>query len=565
MADTGKDTIYIDVDDEITAIIEKVRDSKHKIVALVLPKRTSALQSIVNMKLLKRTAKSEDKNLVLITSESGLLPIAGAVGLHVAKTLQTKPSIPAPPEVPSSPEAVIDDGVHADSVDKTKTVGELAGAAAVIGTAKQEPLEETIDIDNLDDNDDKTKSGKKDKKTKDKGSKIKVPNFDKFRLRLLLAGAGLILLIVFLFFATKVWPKATVTIQTNAVSVNTTFSFTADTAAKSLDEVKSTVPATVRDENVSNNLKVPATGQKNVGDPATGTMTMYYCPSNNSAQITVPSGTVFSSSGISFATTADAVVPASNFTGGGNCKKDQSQTANVTATQGGASSNVAAASYVSNLSGVTGTGSAMTGGTDKTVTVVQQSDIDGAVEKLTQNTDKAKVDLTAQLKDAKLFPLPATILAGKQTISSDAKVGDQASDVTVTAQTDFTMLGVKRDDLKKLVVDSAKSQIDTSKQDISDDGLDLATFAVTTHASANNQTLSVQTTATAGAQINTDSLKTQIIGKKSGDVQQLIQDLPSVQSVNVKFSPFWVNKVTKNTKRINIIVLKSQASSNGSN
>ena len=56
-----KDTIYIDVDDEITAIIDKVITSKHKIVALVLPKRAVVLQSIVNMKLLKRTADEAKK------------------------------------------------------------------------------------------------------------------------------------------------------------------------------------------------------------------------------------------------------------------------------------------------------------------------------------------------------------------------------------------------------------------------------------------------------------------------------------------------------------------------
>src|SRR5438105_4435466 len=95
MATTNdKETIYIDIDDEITTIIEKVRAANEKIVALVLPKRATVLQSIVNMKLLKRTADAEKKSLVLITSEAGLMPLAGTVGLYVAKTLQTKPAVP---------------------------------------------------------------------------------------------------------------------------------------------------------------------------------------------------------------------------------------------------------------------------------------------------------------------------------------------------------------------------------------------------------------------------------------------------------------------------------------
>src|SRR4051794_14355814 len=94
----GKDTIYIDVDDEITSIIDKVDNAKQKVVALVLPKRASSLQSTVNMRLLKRSATSAGKNVVLITSESALLPLAGVAGLHVAKNLQSKPEIPPHPK-----------------------------------------------------------------------------------------------------------------------------------------------------------------------------------------------------------------------------------------------------------------------------------------------------------------------------------------------------------------------------------------------------------------------------------------------------------------------------------
>src|SRR5271167_1728770 len=107
MSDSQKDTIYIDIDDEITSIIDKVRSAQHRIVALVLPKRATMLQSSVNMKLLKKAAEDGKKRLVLITSEAGLLPLAGSIGLHVAKTLQSKPEIPDAPDSEAD-EAAID-------------------------------------------------------------------------------------------------------------------------------------------------------------------------------------------------------------------------------------------------------------------------------------------------------------------------------------------------------------------------------------------------------------------------------------------------------------------------
>ena len=59
----SKAVIYIDTEDDITAIIDRVKESKSDIVALVPPKRIGVLQSIVNLKLLKRAAASSKKRL----------------------------------------------------------------------------------------------------------------------------------------------------------------------------------------------------------------------------------------------------------------------------------------------------------------------------------------------------------------------------------------------------------------------------------------------------------------------------------------------------------------------
>jgi len=126
---TSKETVYVDIDDEITNIVDKVKGSQHKIVALVLPKRATVLQSIVNMKLLKRAAEQSKKNIVLITSEAGLLPLAGAVGLYVAKTLQSKPAIPPIPDRGDSGEvSEIDE--DDPQPDRNAPVGALAAGAA---------------------------------------------------------------------------------------------------------------------------------------------------------------------------------------------------------------------------------------------------------------------------------------------------------------------------------------------------------------------------------------------------------------------------------------------------
>ena len=68
-----KDVIYIDVEDDVTSIIGKIKAANSNIVALVPPKRIGAIQSAVNLKLVHRAAERVDKKLVIITNNNALL------------------------------------------------------------------------------------------------------------------------------------------------------------------------------------------------------------------------------------------------------------------------------------------------------------------------------------------------------------------------------------------------------------------------------------------------------------------------------------------------------------
>jgi len=131
--------------------------------------------------------------------------------------------------------------------------------------------------------------------------------------------------------------------------------------------------------------------------------------------------------------------------------------------------------------------------------------------------------------------------------------------------TTYSMLGVKQNDLQTLIDKFAKDQLDASKQKISNYGLDTATVTINSTKSPTNQTMSLQSDATAGATIDETALKAEIAGKKSGDVKQLISQMPSVQDVTVDYSPFWVTRAPHNTSKITITVEKQQSSSNDNN
>ena len=111
-------------------------------------------------------------------------------------------------------------------------------------------------------------------------------------------------------------------------------------------------------------------------------------------------------------------------------------------------------------------------------------------------------------------------------------------------------------DLKTLVDADVTKHIDPSKQSILTEGLDSATYHVNSSTATTAQ-IALSTTATAGPDLQADSIKTQVTGKKSGDIKSLLKNDPGVTQVDTHFSPFWVNKAPKPSK-LTIIFQKNQ-------
>ncbi len=561
---TPKDTIYIDIDDEITAIIEKVRVSDSKIVALVLPKRTTTLKSIVNMRLLKRLADGEKKRVVLITSEASLLPLAGAVGVHVAKTLQSKPAIPPAPELGAANNSTADEALDADAEqtpDPSKSIGELSGMPEPDG-------DDSIDVDNSSDD---AKSAGKPKKDK----KLKIPNFEKFRKLLLLAGGALVLLIFGLIFASKSLNKATVTIKTDVTTANSDVTLTASGDATEVNTAKKVVPSTLVKSDQNDTASAPATGQKDKGKKATGTVTLTLTDCSQD-QVTVYAGTAVSEGGLTYIT--QSAVTLNKVEVGPDCNPNDPpgspglysssyrKSANVVAQAGGDKYNVASGKTftVAGASNVSGSNSAaISGGTSDIVKVVAQADIDAAKKALVDKlTDQAKDDLNKQLSDQKMLKLDDSLANSTGAVKISAKLGAEASEVSATGVVTFSMIGIKQDDADKVIKSEATKQIDAAKQSIASTGLDNATFKITGKKGSPNATIEVQSTVSTGAELSEQDVQGIVAGKKKGEARDALKTRPGVQGVDIGLSPFWATKIPKDPGKVKVIF--EQANSNGS-
>ena len=79
--------LYLEPDEEITSVVDRLKEIDDEEVAIVVPKRAGLLQSIVNLKLLRYQAEQMKKKISLVTTDKTGRNLASAVGLTVHQKL----------------------------------------------------------------------------------------------------------------------------------------------------------------------------------------------------------------------------------------------------------------------------------------------------------------------------------------------------------------------------------------------------------------------------------------------------------------------------------------------
>lgn len=532
----NKDVIYIDVEDDITNIVSKIKDSKARIVALVPPKRVGILQSAVNMRLLNRAAENAEKRIVLITGDQALSGLAAAARIPVAKTLQSRP------EIAEIPAIDVDDGD--DVIDGSEIpVGELADKATPKARNKADDA-----IDAAIAEDEKPTKTAKPAKPAGKG-KPKVPDFNVFRKKLVLIGGGIVLFVLFMVWAIWFAPHATVVITAKTTTSTVDKSVTLKQDGK-VDAANNTIKSLRQEQKKDISVDFTPTGKKKVGEKASGTMHLVRT-SVSSLTLTIPAGTSFSSGDYTFVSTEPASLSGTSIGPGGVIQSVA--TVKVQATQVGSEYNLSSRSYSSNVSGFSAAGTAMSGGSSREVTVVSADDVAKAKVKL-----DAQKDASLQSAVKALFPSSSIVInesyqEARSNPTPSVAIDHEASG-TVQLKTTVTasMQGIDRSDMKQFLEDTLKKEIGSKKnQKIYNDGSNEVKFA---QYSERNNAVQVRLTANAkiGPEIDEHKVKEQVKGRNYGDVQSSLESIEGVQDVDTKFSPFWVRTVPNNDKHISI-------------
>ena len=420
------------------------------------------------------------------------------------------------------------------------------------------------------------KASKKEKKSK-KSDEEYSNAFTKFigqHKALIIAGAAVAIgVVVFLVWAFTIAPRVSVSIsvRTNSANFSENVTFTKDSA----DENSTTGAFFLHEEKVEKNqtIKFTATGKKDLGETASGELilTSYFI---GPGTVSVPAGSTFTFGTLNYVTLADVVLagPADNKakTFKATCNNysedfeigvdycQVSTAVSIKAAAPGEDYNISASGegWSSSVANVTAYNSAdITGGTSNIVTVVQQSDVDLALDKLRGDESAGSSDSKKELYNGlskTVMPVEASYKVTTSDPQTTPAVGEEVKEgVTPQVSTNTTYFVYTIDRVRMEEFIKNKAIIEDGKRIYSYGEPFIEYFAESS--GGNTYTGKLKTTYKTGPEISETEILDKIRGEKIGRIEPILKDaFPGVASVKTEKSYFWVNSIPNDENKVEI-------------
>lgn len=620
--------IYLEPDEEITSVIERLKAIDDPEVAIVVPKRAGILQSIINLKLLRFQSEKQKKRLSVVTTDKTGRNLASAVGLTVYQKLpegsevidaaihepsgdapapirintpqppvdavppprQEPPAPPAPPLLkrrksiiprrePSREATPLEPSLPTPAGPVTPVPEEppqperpVPASASVSPEPTPEPVppvarpprrlaRPSLPHPNLRRPTLPRPNFFRPGAAKPNVPKPTVPRFSRPTLRNLpkLAGnrrlgAGLLSLLVAIalfLIPTFALASATVTVGVRTTPVSADIPVVFSARSQAVDSTANIIPAKTIEVSKDATVQASATGQRQNGGHATGTIsisnrlakpqslvarTRFAAPDGNvyriQSGVTVPGGSTAQAT-----VTADAAGDAGNAAAG-------------TPLSLVAIANSAVSATVS--SGISGGGSG-TGATE-----VSADDVEKAKAALAH---KAAADglAAAKSKLAVGYKLDErTVSTTVDAVTATPPVGTAGSTFTVAGNVRIVYFTYEESALQKVVQEDTQTKVPAGSHLM--EAVSLGTFAATQSSTETvSGTFGVKGSAAVSG--STQELQREVAGKSAADAEQALRANGQATSLGVHFSPPWIRHIPRRLSKIHLKYLATGTAS----
>lgn len=593
-------TIYLEPNEEITSVVDHLIRSDAEEIIFVIPIAAQILQSLINLKLLKREADNLKKKIIIITQDQHGQKLAERAGIEIysskdkidhflnnlASTIETmdlkEEASPefiegdylAPLPGGEEPDILFVKNEQGRKIPLASSAGgfrRVGGPLRVTDIIKPEtpPFYFPSDKEKLIKGSSRSAGhragdfdAKKDrigaKFTEDEsGPSLIAATLSQLSPKRVLALLVCLFLTVGFFIGWFVLPRVEITLYPKTELSFLEIAVKVDKNIFQTDFLLNRIPGQMIKLEKIESGEFLSSGEKQVNEKARGIITVYN-EYSSSPQILVETTRFLSKEGKLFRLTKAIVVPGAKVEEGKIVPS--SIAAEAIADEPGEAYNIAPADFT--IPGFKGTPKydafygrsslSMSGGVVGKVKIISQDDFDNAKKILFKDLRER---VYQQIKDEipTGFKLLDIAISEKiDPISISPAVGSQATKFTLNTKIILGGLIFNESDLKELIKKDIESQVSSQRKlfdksitiDYKKASADFDSGVINLDISAEGKTMK---------KIDIDKLKEQIRGKSEEKIKEIFSAL-EVESAKINFWPLWIKKIPKRLDKIKIII-----------
>ncbi|MEK9180904.1 MAG: hypothetical protein AAB871_01580 [Patescibacteria group bacterium] len=542
-------TIYLAFDEEVISALQKIRKAGSDDIILVVPKGARIFRNLTNLKLLREQAQKFQKKLTLATADEKGRVLATRAGL-----------------VLNTDAAVLKEEIAKSSILVTngprRPLGDIVPrkpiATAPVVSVESKPLETKEELSSL-------IGPKSQSRAIELPQKIKQTDKPKKNfLKYLVIGTAVVFLVAgtLLFY---VLPQAEILAAPRSEPVTRDLELLVDSQAAMPDAQNLSIPGKKITEEISDEGEYPTTGIKNIGEKASGFVTLYNFSKNT--LILKKTTTRLEANGKVYYFLQDVgnIRPTARI--GTDLEIDPTSLIDpvpIVAAEAGEASNLPAGTRFEIYNEVFGhkaellyaiNGNPIAGGTNRQVKIISEADVKAARADLAK---KVAAEMMEQMKgklsaDSRLADNAYGVEIMEESLSKP--VGEEAENFKLTQKIKINALVYDEKDVRDLIVERIVKLLPENKYLLSEGEQNLSSQFVSLDLSAGSGTLRAHFESRIKYRVNPEFLVKSILGKNETQVKEILLSRPEIEDLKVNFYPFWVKSVPRFESKVNFKVL----------
>ena len=591
--------IYINEDEEIPSIIMKISRHKENDIILVVSRENVILQSLINLKILKKKVEEMGKTVSVIKTDSQVKEEENAEDIKdssdfvntngkqfgsIRRNVDIKPNADElnlkkdeesiakvhKIDVDSDTNKHLDKNNNGNRVKMFDIVKKMEDNTSVnmerssAETIKTDlsSVEKGSDVRNgeskaeivPDKNTGFLKFKKGAKRTKGTKKTMLIPSINSkvFSLFILIIFAAVVLVIAFIL------PRADINVVLKSESVSYNFEFLTDETLDNIDFANNKIPLEKIEIIGQESGEYPTKGKKHLQERASGEITVFNEYSSNPQRIVANTRFLSKDSNKLFKVKEAVTIPGFSRVEGVDVPGQVKIM--VYADKIGEDYNIGNSSFY--LPGLQGTAKytsiyarsikPISGGIDKEVSYFSESDYITAKESLLRLAkEKNASDFESKISDRSIL-LEETKKDENIEIETDVEVGDTADKFEMKITVKNSVVTINREDLEKIIDEKIVSKLDVNKSLLENSRIYNVHEIVINDDEKINIFVDVKQDVIEN--IDVDNLKFEIVNKDEENLKSYFRNIDGIKSTDISLWPFWVKKIPSSYEKINITI-----------